>query len=637
MSSVGLSNRMGHRPVKTCTECKQVKLKCDSKVKFPAPCTRCHTRNLQCAVDSTFRRTPARRRVEEMARELESLRQQREETGSKASPSTNNESGSATYGSPADTLDHPGVAVLNELGMMDEYRLDDFVVDKATVIHTFRIFSLLFYPHWPILHHRISISSMYSHSPLLFWTIIAIVASRATTPQEGVLFEPLVGPFLSYLGGVILKAPVPYPAIQALTYLIIWPFPAERQNRDSTWLYCGVATNAAMYLGLHQARPPPSLRSIGVPAGTPKARAHTWLGCFVANTCLGLHVGVTPLLTGPKELETIESFVRGHAIPSEFAHHVMVHATLARYTKIVTETSEEIVSHSLIRLFNAELDSIKTRFPTPWTARSEMATLIAKIHIYTMTIIRIHKDLTTREILMRSTYTTALRIIYLCDQGEIAFHPAEYKHLAPEILERAVPKDYFRTLFLATIFLLRFFALNVHAAPEDQEVARNHVAMAQRCLKAGSLNENDEKERAAFLLEVLSRQQPIDVDNTKLRIDNRLGASLVYDAITTGHKLRNLDEEVTGDPEEAEVEAAAVPASLQGGGHPMPTGPMDTFAEMPPPPFMASSTVQGMAQVDMNGMDAFTGPFEFSLPEDLWGDSIWNMFNSGAPDQSMMY
>lgn len=80
------------------------------------------------------------RRVEEMARELETLRQQREELGSKltASPSTNNEAGSATYGSPEDTVEQPGVATINEFGMKDKYHLDDdFIIDKATVIDIF--------------------------------------------------------------------------------------------------------------------------------------------------------------------------------------------------------------------------------------------------------------------------------------------------------------------------------------------------------------------------------------------------------------------------------------------------------------------------------------------------------------------
>lgn len=381
-----------------------------------------------------------------------------------------------------------------------------------------------------------------------------------------------------------------------------------------------------------------------------------------------MHIGVPPTLAGAKELETIETFVRGHPIPSEFAHQVMVHATLARFTKIVTDSSEEVISRSLIRLFDTELDSLKTRFPTPWNARVEMAVLTARMHLYSMTIIRIYKDQTTREVLMRSAYATALRIIHLCDQqGGIALHPPEFKHLASHAAERAVPKVYHRALFLATIFLLRFFALNVHAAPDEQEVARNHVAMAQRYLKAGSRSKRDESERAAFLLQVLSRQSPVDVDNTTLRIDDRMAASLVYDAITTGHKLRNLPTDVLHeqaeretqaerttareregeeDEEEEATEATSTAVQPEDGALPLPLPlpldndaltQMDAFGNMLPQPLM-SSVQGGMADVDINGMDPFGGAsWDFALPEDLWGDSVWNMFNSGSADHSMMF
>jgi hypothetical protein len=36
------------------------KLRCDGPSKFPAPCSRCASHNLQCKVDPTFKRTPAK-------------------------------------------------------------------------------------------------------------------------------------------------------------------------------------------------------------------------------------------------------------------------------------------------------------------------------------------------------------------------------------------------------------------------------------------------------------------------------------------------------------------------------------------------------------------------------------------------
>jgi hypothetical protein len=42
------------RSSKACTECRQVKLRCDSQPKFPDPCTRCQSRALKCNFEASF-------------------------------------------------------------------------------------------------------------------------------------------------------------------------------------------------------------------------------------------------------------------------------------------------------------------------------------------------------------------------------------------------------------------------------------------------------------------------------------------------------------------------------------------------------------------------------------------------------
>ncbi|KAF9734089.1 hypothetical protein PMIN06_008064 [Paraphaeosphaeria minitans] len=599
-----------HRSVKTCTECKQVKLRCDSKAKFPAPCSRCQTRNLQCVVDSSFRRTPARKRVEEMAKELETLRNQREDNGFKStvSPDTH-------FDSPESALKQSGTAVVTDFGIKEQYQLENFVIDKGTVADMIKVFAAFYYPHFPVVNPNLSISAMYDTAPLLFWTLIAIVASRGPLPQHMALFEQLKDPYLTQLRLEILTAPVPLQTIQALIHLIMWPLPSPRQSHDCTWLYCGVAINAALYMGLHHSKPPQSLRSIGVPSGSPRARASTWLGCFLASTSVGMNIGVSPHINETTELATIENFVRTYPIPPEFAYQVMVHHIMAKFTTIVLENIQETVSQSLVKLIDTELDSLKSRFPTPWSPRIEMAVLVAKLHLYTMTIIRM-QDFTSREVLMKNGYSVALRIVYLSDQG--LFHRSDdYPETTPSFLQQTCPKNYFRALMLAAVFLLRFFALNINAPPEEQETAKNHVAIAQRFLTAGAHNAIDGKARAALVIEVLSRQQPMDIDSTKLKIDDRMGASIVFDAITRGHELRNIKadvEERTSPRDNGDFQQRSV-------------------AEMPPPPVVPEfNDYAEMTQADMSAMSDFDIPLDFNaLPQDIWGDSMWGMFGTFAP------
>src|SRR5262245_53320167 len=101
-----------------------------------------------------------------------------------------------------------------------------------------------------------------------------------------------------------------------------------------------------------------------------------------------MHVSVSPSINGTTELATIEQFVRTYPIPPEFAYQIMVQHALARFTTVVLETSQEVVSHSLVKLIDTHLDGLKARFPSPWSPRVEMAVLVAKIPLYTMTIIR---------------------------------------------------------------------------------------------------------------------------------------------------------------------------------------------------------------------------------------------------------
>lgn len=45
----------GHRPVTSCTHCRQHKIKCNASDNFPAPCSRCERMGLDCQIDPQFR------------------------------------------------------------------------------------------------------------------------------------------------------------------------------------------------------------------------------------------------------------------------------------------------------------------------------------------------------------------------------------------------------------------------------------------------------------------------------------------------------------------------------------------------------------------------------------------------------
>lgn len=55
MSSNGANLGTTHRPVTSCTHCRQHKIKCDASQNFPAPCTRCAKNGFHCEINPQFR------------------------------------------------------------------------------------------------------------------------------------------------------------------------------------------------------------------------------------------------------------------------------------------------------------------------------------------------------------------------------------------------------------------------------------------------------------------------------------------------------------------------------------------------------------------------------------------------------
>jgi hypothetical protein len=78
---------------------------------------------------------------------------------------------------------------------------------------------------------------------------------------------------------------------------------------------------------------------------------------------------------------------------------------------------------------------------------------------------------------MRDGLNIAVGIAYLTDQG-LAYQSTEFANLRFDDLRNILPKNYCRILILSTAFLIFFFVLNIHATPEEQGFARNHVALA---------------------------------------------------------------------------------------------------------------------------------------------------------------
>lgn len=124
----------------------------------------------------------------------------------------------------------------------------------------------------------------YENQPFLFWTIVTIVLCRLPEQHNIALFQLLRSPYERLTQETLIDAPLPLFKVQALLLLCNWPLPTEKQWKDPSWLYCGVAIQAARYLSLDRQQTIPSLRVIGVTSGSIRSRINTWLVCFKVST-----------------------------------------------------------------------------------------------------------------------------------------------------------------------------------------------------------------------------------------------------------------------------------------------------------------------------------------------------------------
>ncbi|OTA98993.1 hypothetical protein M426DRAFT_16849 [Hypoxylon sp. CI-4A] len=485
-----------------------------------------------------------------MSRELRELRDQRiseSRAGSTTSPDPDSIRSQDSGNAP-----QPSVSILLEdfelLGL-DTFELGGVMVHKHSVLEIFKLFTTLYHPSLPILG-PVSLKTIHQSHPFLFWTIIVIVSQRSPAPSDEHLFSRLHDPYLHMLREEILKAPMPLSKIQALLFICTWPLPVMHQRDDPSWLYCGIAVNAALYMSLHRSSPKsgatPSLYSIGVLSGSARERTNTWLGCFYVSTSLSMHLGLPPMINTPSDLASIRAILSDHTVPREFSLQVRVLLIMAGFTNVLTHNSNDgVVDSSVTQLLDGELDTLKVTFPDGWTSMTDFSVMVVKMHVYTLVITRSKSGIGSRDILLKLGLAAALRIIHLAN---LRFHERlDDTHVATTIQrERTLPKDYYRGLAFATIFLLRYFSLNNSASStEEQQLAANHVIMSHTIFKSLTTQSRDEYDRVASLFETLCKQAPIPPDTGKSNVTGRMGVNILLDAINTARQLRGFPIELT--------------------------------------------------------------------------------------------
>jgi hypothetical protein len=289
------ARQSGHRPVTSCTFCRQHKIKCNANENYPNPCIRCHRLNLKCEIDPEFRPKKGsqilslKSDVDELKSKIEllsknehlltqalsqhNLLQQKggvigangQPDGFTAHRDLNSLESTPNFSPINDALEsnlHPIQLVLKEnsdnsprdsLGSnykkMDEFVLGDvkLTLDKANELHD--NFMKRNLPFLPIISSR-SATELYHRSQLLFWTVILTASLHEPEPTLYMTLASLIKQLA--IETCWLKTPRSTHVIQALLILAIWPLPNEKVLDDCSYRFIGLAKNLALQLGLHR-------------------------------------------------------------------------------------------------------------------------------------------------------------------------------------------------------------------------------------------------------------------------------------------------------------------------------------------------------------------------------------------------
>jgi hypothetical protein len=336
------SKQAGHRPVTSCSFCRQHKIKCNASENYPLPCQRCERMGLKCEIDPQFRPKKGsqiqslKSDVDELKAKIEMLSkneslltqalnqhnlnflQQQQHQPSYHSYNSTPRQVSVTNTPTQFAMDNPSpfsatpqithilkdnsdnspykspVAEKIDCTPISEFVLGDvkLPLEKATQLHDSFMTKNL--PFLPILVSS-SASELYRKSQLLFWTIMVTAALSEPEPTLYMSLASLIKQLA--IETCWIRTPRSTHVIQALIILSIWPLPNEKVLDDCSYRFIGLAKNLSLQLGLHRGGEfiqEFSRTQVSLGPDAEKWRTRSWLAVFFCEQFWSSVLGLPP-------------------------------------------------------------------------------------------------------------------------------------------------------------------------------------------------------------------------------------------------------------------------------------------------------------------------------------------------------
>ena len=238
------------------------------------------------------------------------------------------------------------------------------------------------------------------------------------------------------------------------------------------------------------------------------------------------------------------------SLSTDFESLIKIQLVVAKFGNILSNNMNEAASSSIIRLVESELDAL---YPNQLNQHDrhmvDYSILTTKLYFYALFMTRAQPGGVAHSITLKTTLTVALRLIQIATERKRNYPEIDSCGLSPVQQARCLPKSYYKTLAFATIFLLKFFYLSESATNAERQSATDHILMSHDIFRGCSTDPLDEFGRAARIFDILGSLSPDKSEPSKLRMTNRMGVSVLLEALNITHEARGrsteLDENAT--------------------------------------------------------------------------------------------
>ena len=287
---------------------------------------------------------------------------------------------------------------------------------------------------------------------------------------------------------------------------------------------------------------------------------------MLTNLRISSWLGMPPPLGAASHLETISHLCKDSSIPKWYRARAEIHRQTVQLVNSVDSKLDFRTRHSLIKIFEQELDRVKDMYDDIWNDDLEMEWQGARLYLFGIAFISpgpnmnvFHGEnpqVAAREVLQKGLAAAVGCLDTTSHMKLPQTQPGENRCDVPDHTYQLgfYPKHFFRIGAFATFYLLWFLAVDATASDGDKELARTYITFTYRLLLG--FTHSPEHYRAGKGIEALA-QMPIPVGKiASTRVHSRLGASFMYSY--------SLDGEVTNP----EIPMLGVDTVAEGPAHP---------------------------------------------------------------------